>query len=59
VRTTKPSVALSVGNLAARDKGDGLLDGYFEKVFGEIGGRMKDFVPLIKLMIYNKLVDLR
>lgn len=55
MRTTKPSVALSVGNLAAIDKVDGLLDGYFEKIFGEIGGRMKDFVPLIKLLIYNKL----
>ena len=46
---------MSVGNLAATDKVDGLLDGYFERVFGEIGGRMKDFVPLIKFLIYSKL----
>jgi transposase len=55
VRRTKPSVALSIGNLAAIDKVDGLLGGYFKKVFGKIGGKMNDFIPLMKLMIYNKL----
>ena len=59
MRITKPSVALSVGYLTAIDRVDGLLDGYFDRVFGEIGGRMKDFVPLIRFMIYNKFDDLR
>ena len=48
-------VAFSIGNLAAIDKVDGLLEGYFKKVFGGFGGKMRDFVPLVKLLIYNKL----
>jgi transposase len=51
----KANVALSIGNLAAIDKVDGFLGGYFRKVFGKFGGKMKDFVPLMKLMMYNKL----
>lgn len=53
----KPSVTYSVGNLAVIEKADGLLGGYFEKVFGGIGGRARDFVPYVKLFAYNRLGD--
>ena len=49
------SVAFSVGNVAVIDKADALLGGYFERVFGDMAGKMKDFVPLVKLLVYNKL----
>lgn len=49
------SVAFNIGNLAVIDKVDAYLGGYFERVFGGIEGRMKDFVPLVKLLVYNKL----
>ncbi len=52
---TSDGVALNIGNLAAIDKVDSHLGGYTDKVFGEIGGRMKDFFPLVKLMKYYKL----
>lgn len=49
------SVAFSVGNIVAIDKADSALDGYFDEVFGGIGGRSHDFIPLIKLLMANKL----
>lgn len=49
------SVAFSIGHVALIDKADAELGGYFERVFGGIGGRMRDFVPLVKLLVYNKL----
>jgi len=51
----KPSVALKVGSVAAIDKVDGHLGGYFNKVFGKLGGKAKDFVPQVKFLINNKL----
>jgi len=53
----KDNVTYSVGNLAVVEKADGLLGGYFERVFGSIGGRAKDFVPYTKLFAYNRLGD--
>ncbi len=49
------SVAFSMGHIAAIDKTDSTLGGYFERVFGGIGGRSHDFIPLVKLLIANKL----
>lgn len=46
---------MSVGNLAAIDKCDDYLGGYFKKVFEGIGGKTRDFVPMVKLLTYNKL----
>jgi len=51
----KTNVTYSIGNLAVIDKANSELGGYFEKVFGRIGGKTRDFVPLVKLLIYNKL----
>ncbi len=53
----KQSVTYSVGNLAVIDKVDALLGGYFERVFGGIAGRARDFVPMVKLFVYNRLGD--
>ncbi|MDI6809929.1 MAG: transposase [Candidatus Eisenbacteria bacterium] len=53
----KGSVTYSVGNLAVIEKGDGLLGGYFEEVFGDVGGKAKDFVPYTELFVYNRLGD--
>jgi transposase len=49
------NVAFSVGNLAAIDKADSTLDGYFSQVFGGIEGKCRDFLPLVKLLVANKL----
>jgi len=39
------------------DKVDAELDGYLDKVFGKIEGRVKDFIPKVKLLLYNNLAD--
>ena len=39
------------------DKVDDYLDGYFQKVFGGLGGKSKDFIPMVKLVMYNRLDD--
>ncbi len=50
------NVAFSIGNLALIDKANAHLGGeYFEKVFGGIKGRAKDFVPSVKLFMYNRM----
>lgn len=53
----KQSVTYSIGNLAVVDKCDALLGDYFQRVFGGIAGRAKDFVPMVKLFAYNRLGD--
>jgi len=51
----KPNVTFGIGNLALIEKVDGELGGYLDRVFGSIGGKAKDFVPCVKLLIYNRL----
>ncbi len=53
----KGSVTYSVGNLGVIDKSDALLGGYFLRVFGGVAGRAVDFVPMVKLFMYNRLGD--
>lgn len=53
----KQNVAFSVGNLAIIDKSDAEMGGYFERVFGKVGGGARDFVPCVKLLAYNRLGD--
>lgn len=53
----KANVTYGVGNLGVIDKSDALLGGYFPRVFGGIAGRAKDFVPMVKLFVYNRLGD--
>lgn len=47
----------SVGNLGVIDKADGELSGYCERVFGGIAGKARDFVPMVKLFMYNRMGD--
>jgi len=49
------NVAFGLGNLALVDKADADLGGYINQVFGKIKGRTKDFVPAVKLLMYNRL----
>jgi hypothetical protein len=51
----KENVTYSVGNLAVIDKVDGELGRFFQRVFGGISGKAKDFVPMVKLFMYNRL----
>jgi hypothetical protein len=51
----KQNVTYSVGNLAVVDKVDGELSGYFQHVFGGIGGKSRDFIPMVKLFMYNRM----
>jgi transposase len=53
----KANVTYSVGNLAVIDKADGELGGYLKYVFGGIGGKARDFVPMVKLFMYNRMGD--
>lgn len=53
----KQNVTFSIGNLALVEKVDGELDGYLDRVFGNVGGKAKDFVPCVKLLMYNRLGD--
>jgi len=53
----KQNVSYSIGNLALIEKADGMLDGYLEQVFGGISGKAKDFIPCVKLLMYNRLGD--
>ena len=49
----KKNVTFSIGNLALIEKVDGDLNGYFESVFGGISGKANDFIPCVKLHMYN------
>jgi len=53
----KKNVTFSIGNLALIEKVDGDLNGYFESVFGGISGKANDFIPCVKLHMYNRLGD--
>jgi transposase len=53
----RKNVAYSIGNLALIDKADAQLNGYLNKVFKGAGGKVKDFVNIVKLLIYNNLGD--
>ena len=52
----KPNVTFGIGNVALIDKADASL-GFFESVFGGIGGRARDFIPTVKLLMANKLEE--
>jgi hypothetical protein len=51
----KQNVTFSIGNLVLLNKADAQLGGYFDRVFGNIGGKAKDFIPCVKLLMYNRL----
>jgi len=53
----KQNITYSIGNLAVIDKVDGELGGYFQDVFDGIGGKAWDFVPAVKLFMYNRMGD--
>lgn len=48
------NVTFSIGNLALIEKVDART-GFFGKVFGGLGGRARDFIPYVKLLLYNRL----
>ncbi len=48
------NVTFSIGNLALIEKLDAQTD-FFRKVFAGTGGKAKNFIPCIKLLMYNKL----
>lgn len=49
----RQNVTFSIGNVALIEKAD-VKTGFF-KIFQGISGKARDFVPLIKLLIWNKL----
>ncbi|MBD3408497.1 MAG: hypothetical protein GF411_20405, partial [Candidatus Lokiarchaeota archaeon] len=51
----KENVTFGLGNLALIDKADASLDGYFEELLDGIGGKAKDFIPCVKLLIANRM----
>ena len=51
------NVTYSIGNLAPIEKADRELDGYLERLVDGISGRARDFVSLVKLLMYNRLGD--
>ncbi|MFH2023161.1 MAG: hypothetical protein ABIJ10_02495 [Candidatus Micrarchaeota archaeon] len=50
----RQNVTFSIGNVALIDKADAQT-GFFKAVFEDIGGRAKDFIPQVKLLINNRL----
>lgn len=52
----KPNVTFSIGNIALIDKADAQT-GFFKTVFEGLGGRARDFIPCVKLLMANKLED--
>jgi len=53
----KKNVTFSIGNLALIEKVDGDLNGYFDRVFSGICSKANDFIPCVKLHMYNRLGD--
>ena len=53
----KQNVTFSIGNLAMIEKVNGELNGYLDRVFGGIKGKAQDFIPCVKLHMYNRLGD--
>ena len=52
----KQNVTFSIGSIALIDKADAQT-GFFKAVFDGIGGRARDFIPAIKLLMVNKLEE--
>ncbi len=50
----KQSVTFSIGTIALLEKADAQTS-FFNSVFSGLGGRAKDFIPSIKLLMANKL----
>ena len=50
----KQNVTFSIGNIAVIDKIASETD-FFKYVFQNLAGKARDFIPLIKLLIWNKL----
>ena len=50
----KENVTFSIGNLALIEKVDARTH-FFDIVFNGLGGRAKDFIPYVKLLLYNRL----
>ena len=53
----KENVTFSIGNVALIEKADDELDGYFNKVFGGVTGKARDFIPCVKTLIANSMGD--
>jgi transposase len=53
----KKNVTFSIGNLTLIEKVNGDLGGYLENIFFGIYGKAKDFIPCVKLHMYNRLGD--
>ncbi len=53
---TRQNVTFSIGSTALIDKADAQT-GFFKTVFGGLGGRARDFVPAVKLLMVNKLEE--
>lgn len=53
----RANVTYSIGNLVLLEKADHMLEGYFKRVLGGIAGRARDFIPCVKLLMYNRLGD--
>lgn len=51
----KQNVTFSIGNISLVNKADEELNGYFQRVFGDIGGKAQDFIPCVKLLMANRL----
>jgi transposase len=52
----RQNVAFGIGSVALIDKADAQT-GFFKTVFGSIGGKARDFIPAIKLLMVNKLEE--
>jgi len=51
------NVTFSIGNIALIEKADATLSGYFKKVFAEVAGKARDFIPCVKTLIANRMGD--
>lgn len=52
----KPNVTFPIGSVALIEKADAQTS-FFSSVFGKLGGRAKEFIPCIKLLMANKLEE--
>lgn len=52
----RQNVTFSIGSIALIDKAD-VQTGFFKTVFYGLGGRARDFIPAIKLLMVNKLEE--
>lgn len=53
----KDNVTFGLGSIALIDKSDDSLNGYFNQILDGIGGKAKDFIPCVKLLIANRMGD--